>query len=175
MTALAWALAHPHSFPRESRGRSSWRRPKGGSRPRDGFGTLEVLVALSLFSIVLLGLAGLFMVSLSSGAASDAASIATNLARARLEQLRSLPRPAMMAESGTRWEQTMPAGQRRTFTIETAVDASKPPYLDILVTVSWQIVYGASCGPGRSAAACPGTVATQKRALRTRVWDAEAP
>jgi Tfp pilus assembly protein PilV len=136
---------------------------------------LEVLVALSLLSIVLVGLVGLFMVSLSSSATSDASSIATNLARARLERVRSLPRPAMIVENGTRSEQVMPWGQRRTFTIETSVDESSPPFLDILVTVSWQTAYAPSCRADRSAAPCRGTVVTQSRALETRVWDPEAP
>ena len=155
--------------------RSCRRRIRTGPRSLSGAGTLEVLVALSLLSIVLVGLVGLFMVSLSSGATSDASSIATNLARARLEQVRSLPRPAMIAENGTRSEQVMPWGQRRTFTIETSVDGSSPPFLDILVTVSWQTAYAASCRADHSAAPCRGTVVTQKRALETRVWDAEAP
>ena len=132
-------------------------------------------MALSLFNIVLLSLTGLLMVSLSSGATSDASSIATNLARARLEEVRSLSRSAMIAEDGTRSEHVMPSGQRRTFTIETSVDGSKPPFLDIRVTVGWQSVYGMSCAPDRAGAACPGTVVMRKRALETRVWDPEAP
>lgn len=141
---------------------------RGGS-PRHGFGTVETLIALSLFSVVLLSLGGLFMLAIASGTAAETASIATNLARARLEQLRALPASALARENDAASAEQVPSGRGRPYTIRTLIDGSDPAFLDITVTVSWQVAYGSACASGASKAGCAGRQVTQSRTLQTRV------
>ena len=146
---------------------------RGGSR--DGFGTIEILIALSLFSVVLLSLGGLFMLAVASGTAAESASVATNLARARLEQLRALPPSAVARENDVTSVQQVPPGRGRPYTIRTLVDGSDPAFLDVAVSVSWQMSYGSACASGASEAGCAGRRVTQSRTLRTRVLQAHEP
>ena len=140
-----------------------------GASTRHGFGTVEILVALSLFSVALLSLGGLFMLAIASGTAAESASIATNLARARLEQLRALPTSALAQENDTTSAEQVPSGQGRRYTIRTAVDGSDPAFLDVTVTVSWQVAYGSACSSGVSKSGCTGRQVVQSRTLETRV------
>ena len=134
-----------------------------------GFGTVEVLVALSLWSFVLLSLTGLFMVALSAGTVAETSSVATNLARARLEEVRSMPPEAMAEVDGTTSEQQVPPGRGRPYTVHTSVDTSHPGFLDVTVTVTWQVAYGSACASGAQGATCVGKSVTQRRTLQTRL------
>jgi Tfp pilus assembly protein PilV len=137
--------------------------------PRCGFGTIEILIALSLFAVVLLSLGGLFMLAIASGAAAESASVATNLARARLEQLRALPASALPRENDATSMQQVPSGLGRPYTIRTFVDGSDPAFFDVTVTVSWRMSYGSACASRASGAGCTGRQATKSRTLQTRI------
>ncbi len=139
---------------------------RGGTQ--SGLGTIEVVVALSLFGLALVGLFALHMVALSGGATAETSSIATNLARARMETLLVLPPAEILKENGREATQQVPPGSGRVYRVQTIVSSSDPDRLDIAVTVNWQVVTGSGCaaGPG---AGCVGSTATYTRTLQTRV------
>jgi prepilin-type N-terminal cleavage/methylation domain-containing protein len=139
-----------------------------------GFGMLEVVIALSLFAIALAGLEGLFLLSLSSATVAQTSSVATNLARARLEELLAMPRPAILAQAdATSLEHVPPGGL--PYTVHTAVVSSRPGYIDITVSVAWKTTLGAACAAGGSGNGCRGSSITRTRTLVTRIEDPESP
>jgi len=133
-----------------------------------GATTIEIVIAISLLGFFLVALAGLHMVVLVAGTIADASSIATNLARARVEELLSLPRAQVIGQGNTQALLQVPAGRGRTFTVHTAVDASNAAFLDITVAVTWQVLYGSGCS-GQPGVGCPGRTLTYSRMLQTRI------
>jgi len=133
-----------------------------------GFTTIEMVIVMSLFGFVLISLVGLHLLALSAGAAAEASSIAANLARARMEELLAVPPEILKGQDGAEVRRQVPPGQGRTYAVRTTVAAPDPARLDLTVTVSWQLAYGAACaaGPG---ADCAGSQVTYSRALQTRV------
>jgi Tfp pilus assembly protein PilV len=133
-----------------------------------GFTTIEMVTVLALFGFVLVSLVGLHLVALSAGTAAETSSIAANLARARMEELLSLPADKLKAQNGGEVRQQIPAGQGRTYIVHTSVVAPDPTRLDLTVSVTWQLTYAAACsrGPGE---ACAGSQVTYARTLQTRV------
>jgi Tfp pilus assembly protein PilV len=137
------------------------------SRER-GIGTIEILVVFSLLGFAFLSIVGLHMIAVSTGTAAETSSIATNLARARLEALLSLPPARILEQNNTQLTEHVPAVQGRTYTIHTDVDASNPTRLDILVKVTWDVAFGAACAGG-PAGGCAGRPVTFTRTLQTRI------
>lgn len=136
-------------------------------RPERGIGTIEVLVVFSLFGLTLMGIVGLHTIAISTGTAAETSSIATNLARARLEELLALPPAKILEQASTQVVAQVPPGQGRAYTIQTVVDAANPARLDITVTVTWDVVFGAACaGP---TGGCAGRPVTLTRTLQTRI------
>jgi len=121
----------------------------------------------SLFGLALVGIVGLHMVAVSTGTAAETSSIATNLARARLEEVLSLPSAQMLAQDNTQVVERVPPGQGRAYTVGTTVDASDPARLEIKVTVTWQVAFGAACAGGPEG--CAGSPVTFTRTLQTRL------
>ncbi len=130
--------------------------------------TIEIVVAVSLFGFVLVGLAGLHMVAISAGKTAETSSIAANLARARMEELLALPPARVVAQHNAEAVQQV-GGQGRIFTVHTTVDASDPAHLDLTVTVTWQVAHSGACARAGSDATCTGNVATHTRTLQTRI------
>lgn len=137
------------------------------SRER-GIGTIETLVVFSLFGFVLMGIVGLHMVAVSTGTAAETSSIATNLARARLEELLALSPAQILAQDNAQDIQQVPPGQGRTYMVHTTVDASNPARLDVRVTVTWDVAFGAACAGGPQGR-CAGRAVTFTRTLQTRI------
>lgn len=133
-----------------------------------GIGTIEVVIALSLFGLALVGLFGLQMVALSAGTIAETSSIATNLARARMEALRSLSSAEIVAQNGAETIQQVAPGRGRSYRVQTLVNASDPARLDLTVTVTWQVATGSGCAGGL-AAGCAGSTVTYTRTLQTRM------
>jgi type II secretory pathway pseudopilin PulG len=133
-----------------------------------GTGTVEILVVFSLFGLALVGIVGLHMVAVSTGTAAETSSIATNLARARLEALLSLSPAQILEQTNTQAVEQVPPGQGRTYTVRTTVDASDPARLDIMVTVTWSVAFGAACAGGPEGN-CAGNPVTFTRTLQTRI------
>jgi len=131
-------------------------------------GTLiEIVIALSLFGIAFVGLAGLHMVALSAGTAAETASIATNLARARMEELLALPPAQIIGQNDVQTVEEIPGNRGRTYTVHTMVDSSNSARLDITVTATSHVTYGSACASGSPS--CVGTTVTLTRTLRTRI------
>ncbi len=137
------------------------------SRER-GIGTIETLVVFSLFGFALMGIVGLHMVAVSTGTAAETSSIATNLARARLEDLLALSPAQILEQNNVEVVQQVPPGQGRTYSVRTTVDASKPTQLDITVTATWDVAFGAACAGGPQSR-CSGRPVTFTRTLQTRI------
>lgn len=141
-----------------------------GERQRQsGFGTLEVLVSLWLFSIVLVAITGLMVGSISTGATAEASSIASNLARQRLEEASAVVTqsgmPPVASPPGT---VVSPGG--RPYTVTTIFADLGNNVVNILVTVSYQVSYGSSCvADATGHASCTGNTRTYERTLQTRV------
>jgi Tfp pilus assembly protein PilV len=141
------------------------KRPGGGA----GFTTIEMVIVMSLFGFVLIGLVGLHLVALSAGTAAETSSIAANLARARMEELLSLPRERLTEQNGAEAGRQIPAVRGRTYVVHTAVTAPDPARLDVTVTVSWQLTMGSACAAAGSTNGCAGSQSMYSRTLQTRV------
>ncbi len=134
-----------------------------------GLTTIELVIVLALFGFVLVGLTGLHLVAISAGTAAETSSIAANLARARMEELLAFPADKLKEQNNTDVQRRVPAGQGRTYTVHTAVEAPDPARLDLTVTVTWQIAYGTACAPTGASSQCAGSQVTYARTLHTRV------
>ncbi len=139
-------------------------------RGERGLTTIEGVIVLSLLAIVLLGLTGLHTLAISTGTAAETSSIATNLARARLEEILALPPAEIVQQNDTQAQEQVPAGVGPMYTVRTSVGATGTTRLDIAVTVSWQVTYNAACAARARDAVCTGSSATYTRTLRTRLY-----
>src|SRR5262245_21198072 len=72
------------------------------SSPRAGLSALEVLVALGILAVGLLGFFGLLVSSLQTQSTSHETELAVQAARAKLEEVRSLPLRSVIAVDGAR-------------------------------------------------------------------------
>ena len=145
-------------------------RPVRARPGEPGLTILESVIVLSLLMIVLLGVTGLHLLAISAGNAAEASTIATNLARARLEELIALPPSQILQQNNTEAAEQVPAGQGRTYMVRTGVDAPDPTRLDITITVTWGQAFSAGCVSGEQGAACTGSTATYMRTLQTRIY-----
>lgn len=134
-----------------------------------GFTTIEMVIVLALFGFVLVSLVGLHFVALSAGTAAETSSLAANLARARMEELLSLPPEDLKSQNGATVRRQIPSSGGRTYAVRTTVTAPDPARLDLVVTVIWQLAVGATCAGGGSGGGCTGGHATYSRTLETRV------
>ena len=87
-------------------------------RDEGGFTLVELLVAMSLFGLVLAAVAGAFISSTRSVSAQRLRTAATRVVTDHLETLRTLPFGELDAQAGRRITTT---ADGRTFTIDTAV------------------------------------------------------
>ncbi len=133
------------------------------------FTTIEMVIVLALFGFVLMSLMGLHLVALSAGTAAETSSVAANLARARMEELLALPPEGLRAQNGADERRQIPSARGRTYVVHTTVVAPDPARLDLAVTVSWQLAFGAACADTGTGAACAGKRVTYSRTLQTRV------
>ncbi|MDR7518764.1 MAG: hypothetical protein QN131_12100 [Armatimonadota bacterium] len=130
-----------------------------------GFGTIEVVVALSLFSFVLVAIIGLLMGSISVGATAEGFSIASNLARQRAAQLAD--DISQRGAPGT-YPATVTVGGRQ-YTYTTAVTAGNPA--NVRVEVSFQVSIGSACTTDAAGnERCTGATQTYSRIVETRAW-----
>lgn len=132
-----------------------------------GLTTIEMVIVLSLFAFVLVSLVGLHLVALSAGTTAETSSIAVNLARARMEELLALPPDRLTEQDDTKKRVEVPPGGR-AYLVHTGVVAPDPALLDLTVTVTWQVPFGAACA-ARLSGNCAGSVVTYTRTLQTRV------
>ena len=134
-----------------------------------GFTTIEMVIVLALFGFVLISLVGLHLVAISAGTAAETSTIAANLARARIEALLALPPDTLMDQNNAEARRQVPADGGRVYTVHTTIEAPDPARLDLIVTVSWQLAFGAVCAGSGSTGNCAGSQVTYSRTLQTRV------
>ncbi len=134
-----------------------------------GLGTLEILVALSLFAFILVAIIGLLMGSISTGATAEASSIASNLARQRLEEMSGIVAQTGNLPSAPADMQIRVPANGRPYTVATTLTDLGNNVTNIAVTVSYQVSYGSACAGSADGASCTGNVRTYARALQTRV------
>jgi type II secretory pathway pseudopilin PulG len=137
--------------------------------PKSGFGTIEMVIVLTLFGIVAVSLVGLQMIAISAGTAAETSSIAANLARERMEELLTLTPAQIIEQNNAQVLQQVPASHGRLYAVHTAVVAPDPSRLDITVEVTWHLAYGSACAAGGPGAGCTGSQATYTRTLQTRI------
>ena len=130
-----------------------------------GFGTIEIVVALSVFSFVLVSIIGLLIGSMSAGATAEGFSIASNLARQRAAQLAD--DISQRGAAGT-YPSTVTVGGRR-YTYTTAITGTNP--FNIRVEVSFQVSVGSACATDAAGnERCTGSIRTYSRVIETRAW-----
>ncbi len=139
-----------------------------------GLTTIEIVIALSLFGFVLVGLVGLHLVALSAGTMAETSSVATNLARGRMEELLAVPPDKLREQNDTEQRLQVPRGVGRVYLVHATVAAVDPAEVDLVVTVSWQLTFGVSCAAGPEGN-CAGTPGWYTRTLRTRVQTPPQP
>jgi len=128
-----------------------------------GTQTLEVMIALSLLSITLLGLTGLLVGTISAGAVAETSSVASNLARQRIDELRSNSSIAPGPWTTSTVVTVPPVA--RPFTITTVAATPVGAVMDVTVTATWQVAFGSACANG----SCVGNVRTFTRTMQTKV------
>ena len=107
-----------------------------------GFGMIEVLVAVVLYAVALVSLMGLLITSVTAGSISDSSAVAVNLARHRIEGLRILNIPTLLAQDcvspNNVTTERVPAGQGRVYTLTVSCN-NQPAYVDVTVRVNWSV------------------------------------
>ncbi len=141
-----------------------------GRRTQDaGLGILEILVALSLFAFILVAIIGLLIGSISTGATAEASSIASNLARQRLEEMSGIVAQTGNLPADPADMQVRVPSSGRPYTIATTLTDLGSNLTNIAVTVSYQVSYASACAGGPDGGSCTGNVRTYARTLETRV------
>ena len=133
-----------------------------------GFTTIEMVIVIALFGMVLVSLVGLHLVALSAGTAAETSTIAANLARARMEELLALPPDQLMDQNNAETRRQVPADGGRAYTVHSKVEALDPARLDLTVIVTWQLAHAGACAAGPHGN-CAGNPVTYSRTLQTRV------
>jgi Tfp pilus assembly protein PilV len=130
-----------------------------------GFGTIDAIVALSLFSFVVLSVVGLLIGSMSAGATAEGFSIASSLARERLDQVAS-----DIAQRGgpSAYPPAVVVGGR-TYTVTSTQADLGSNLTDVTVQVDFQTAFGSACAESPGGQTCAGNVRTYSRMVQTRV------
>jgi prepilin-type N-terminal cleavage/methylation domain-containing protein len=119
---------------------------------RHGFSFIELLVTIVIAGIIFAAMVPVFASALKKTAGDNLRVTATNIAQDRLEKIRQLPYPEIIANSasptatpnlynpsyaGGQFVTTYtPVGSSKVFTISYSVDI-QPSYKDVTVTVRW--------------------------------------
>lgn len=101
-----------------------------------GFSLVEAVVALTLFAITLLNASGLILIAMGAAGIAQDSSIATNLARERLDTILQAPASLPLLD-GTSSTAQVPAGRGPTFTILSCADTTNATFTHVRVRVSW--------------------------------------
>lgn len=104
-----------------------------------GFTLLEVLVAMVVLSIGLLGMAGLLIGTIHTDKVSQDMSIATVLAKTKIEELRRLAYTGLQSQTSPATEDYGSIANHPRFKRETTLSSlsGAPGLFDATVTVSW--------------------------------------
>lgn len=106
-------------------------------KPEGGFTMVEVMIAILLTAIAIIGIMALFMTEMKASSYSRHATEATVLAADKLEKLRTMAIPVNDADATT-IDSNGASGGIYTRSWQVASMGGTPAtYLDVSVTVSW--------------------------------------
>ena len=105
------------------------------AQSKKGFSLLELLIALVILAVGLLGVAGMQVTSISGNAFSNNVTIATGLAQSRIEELKKLPNSDAALSVGDHDEGLLPG--TAIFSRSTNVNDLSPEVKQVTVTVRW--------------------------------------
>jgi Tfp pilus assembly protein PilV len=106
---------------------------KATARPEGGFTMVEVMIALLLTAVAVVGVLGVYLAQSRASSFSRHTSEAVTLAQDKLEQLRTQPATATSGSETNINERAAATGiftRRWTVTLGTG-------YADVVVTISW--------------------------------------
>lgn len=114
-------------------------RAKGSRRDRrqGGFTMIEVMVAILLTAIAIIGILALYMAQSRAGAYSRHTSEASVLAEDGLEALRAMPTPATATLSNVDERGKSGGIFTRTSTVTGPIGTAPSAYYDLRVAVTW--------------------------------------
>jgi type IV pilus assembly protein PilV len=110
-----------------------------GSKKQKGFSLIEVLIALVILSIALLGLAGLMVTTTKSNSYGNQMTEAVTFGQDKLEELR-ITRRDLIVSDNDEVQGSTGFPYRRSWTISTLPNPTPPPtdlQKAITLTVSW--------------------------------------
>lgn len=120
----------------EVKGAGGSDRPAAEGKPiRSGFALIEVLIALGLAAIVLLGTAEMLIRAIQIGRSAAVRVALTEAACSRLERLKGQDRESRDLEAG-RHEAILQAGDRGGISIVWDVEANGPGILKVVCTAA---------------------------------------
>ena len=105
------------------------------ARSKKGFSLLELLIALLILSVGLLGAAEMQVTSISGNAFSNKLTVATGLAQSKIEELKKLPNSDAALSAGDHDEGLLPG--TAIFSRSTNVNDLSPEVKQVTVTVRW--------------------------------------
>jgi prepilin-type N-terminal cleavage/methylation domain-containing protein len=108
-----------------------------GLQSQRGFSLVEILTAMSIFGITVIGLAGMGNLALASNVSSGRTTSATTLAQARMEYVKGLEFSSIDAAAATEDYGSMPGAKLFRRVTSVATDASNPDVKTVVVTVFW--------------------------------------
>lgn len=111
----------------------------GDSKKQKGFSLIEVLIALVILSIALLGLAGLMVTTTKSNSYGNQMTEAVTFGQDKLEELR-ITRRDLIVSDNDEVQGSTGVPYRRSWTISTLPNPTPPPtdlQKAITLTVSW--------------------------------------
>ena len=105
------------------------------AQSKKGFSLLELLIALVILSVGLLGAAQMQVTSISGNAFSNNLTVATGLAQSRIEELKKLPNSDAALSAGDHDEGLLTG--TAIFSRSTNVNDLSPEVKQVTVTVRW--------------------------------------
>lgn len=103
-----------------------------------GFSLLELVIAISIFSIGLLAVAGMILTVIDGNRMSKNLTVAVNLAQNKMDSLRSASYADIADETESNLDENEVSGSG-IFNRATSIEATStdPTYKTVAVTVSW--------------------------------------
>lgn len=106
-------------------------------KPENGFTMVEVMIAILLTAIAVVGIMALFMTEMKASSYSRHATEATVLAADKLEKLRTMSSPATGTDPLNPLDPNGATGGIYSRSWQVTSVGSPATYMDVAVTISW--------------------------------------